>query len=131
MEIFSGLSASCVHVFFGRETEGQDLCQSSGFIALVVHHVNQEILPAELPHHLAAHTAGREGSGDHPILAAADGDGRKVPVAVIDRLEEGRPLGTVGGAVSGIFIVRPCRMCPRFIVRENLQGWQMAVLPWG
>ena len=76
------------HVLLRIETEGQDLGQCSGFKSVRVHHVNQKIVIAEFPHDLTADTAGREAACDHTILAAADGDGHKIPVAVIDRLEK-------------------------------------------
>ena len=76
-----------VHLL-GREAAGQQLSQSLDLIALGADDIHQEIILAELPHDLAANAAGRECAGDHTILAAADGDGGKVPVAVVNSLEK-------------------------------------------
>ena len=72
---------------------------------LRIHQIQHEIVLTELPHHLAAHTAGRERAGDHTVLAAADSNGRKVPLSVIDRFEEGGALGAVGGSIGSVFDV--------------------------
>ena len=85
---------------------GQQLRQGDGFVAaLRSHQVHREIIPAEFPHHLAAHAAGGEGPGNDAALAAAYGQGGKVPVPVIHGLENGGPLCADGGAEGGIFDV--------------------------
>ena len=92
-------------MFLRREAERQDLGQGVGFAALRRDHVNEKIVAAEFPHHLTAHAAGRERPGDDAVLSAAHGDGSKVPVAVVDRLEEGGALGADRGAVGRVFDV--------------------------
>ena len=93
-------------MFLCAETMGQQLCQGDGFVASVLaDDINEKIILAKFPHHLAADTAGRECAGDGAILAAADGDGHEVPVAIVNGLEKGGALGAVGGAVGGIFNV--------------------------
>ena len=87
-------------MFLRREAERQDLSQGVGFAALRRDHVNEKIVAAEFPHHLTAHAAGRERPGDDAVLSAAHGDGGKVPVSVVDRLEEGGALGADRGAVT-------------------------------
>ena len=99
------MSPVCGHVLPGGEPKGQQLRQCHGFIPFVVHQMNEKIVPAELPHDLTADPAGWEGPGDDAILAAADGDGGKVPVPVIDGLEKGGALGAVGWTVGGVFDV--------------------------
>ena len=64
--------------------------------SLCANKVDDKIIIAEFPHHLAADTAGREWAGDDAVLAAADSQGGKVPMAIVDRLEESRPAHTVG-----------------------------------
>ena len=91
-EVLPRASTSGVHMFLSGEAEGQDLGQGVGFAALRRNHVDEKIVAAEFPHHLTAHAAGRERPGDDAVLSAAHGDGGKVPVAVIDRLEEGLSL---------------------------------------
>ena len=76
---------------------GQDICQSHNFIPILVHQVENEVIFAEFPHHLAAYTAGRKLAFDDPILAAADGDSLEIPMTVIDRFEECGALGADGG----------------------------------
>ena len=93
------------HVLPGGEPKGQQLRQCHGFKALLVHQINEKILSAELPHDLTADPAGRKGPGDRSVFSAADGDGGKVPVSVVDGLEEGGAFGAVGGAVGGVFDV--------------------------
>ena len=92
-------------MFLRREAERQDLGQGVGFAALRRDHVNEKIVAAEFPHHLTAHAAGRERPGDDAVLSAAHGDGGKVPVSVVDRLEEGGALGADRGAVGRVFDV--------------------------
>ena len=87
------------------EPIGQKLPEGHGLIALFVHHVNKEIVLTELPHDLAADPAGRKGPGDNATLAAADSDGGKVPVTVIDGLKNSGSLSAVGGALGGVFDV--------------------------
>ena len=93
------------HMLPGAEAVGQQLGQRHGFKASVVHQINEKILPAELPHDLTADPAGREGPGDDPIFSAADGNGGKRPVSVVDGLEKGGALGAIGGTVGGVFNV--------------------------
>ena len=59
------------------------MSQGHGLVAILVHQVENKVIVAEFPHHLAAHTAGRKLPFDDAVLTAADGDGLKVPVAVI------------------------------------------------
>ena len=67
--------------------------------------MDPEIVLAELPHHLTAHTAGREKALDDTVLAAADSDGGKLPLAVGDGLEEGGALSADRGGIGGVFDV--------------------------
>ena len=92
-------------MLLGAEAVRQELGQGALLIALDIHHVNEEFVAAEFPHHLAADPAGRKNTGDHTVLAAADSDGNKIPVAVVHRLEERGALGAVGWAVGGVFDV--------------------------
>ena len=85
-------------MLFGTEAERQKFRQGHGFdTALRADHVDPEIVTAKFPHHLPANAAGGEGSGDDAVLAAADRNGGKIPVAVIDCLEESRPFCAVVG----------------------------------
>ena len=84
------------HMLPSSEAVGQKLGQCDRLKALVVYQIDAEIVSAELPHDLTADAAGWEGTGDDAALSAADGDGGKVPVSVIDGLEKCRPLGIVG-----------------------------------
>ena len=93
------------HMLPSSEAVGQKLGQCDRLKALVVYQIDAEIVSAELPHDLTADAAGWEGTGDDAALSAADGDGGKVPVSVIDGLEKCRPLGAVGGAVGSVFDV--------------------------
>ena len=92
-------------MLLGAEAEGQQLCHGFGFEALFVHHVDQKTIIAELPHDLPAHAAGRKTAGNNAILAAADGNGSKIPVTVIDCLENCGAFRAVGGSVGGVFNV--------------------------
>ena len=66
------------------ETEGQHFRQCVGFPALCGNHVNQKIIPAEFPHDLTAHTAGRAKLSRRLSLGPAyHSDGRKFPLALI------------------------------------------------
>ena len=89
------------HVLRCAEAEGQDVLQGVAFVAVTgACHVDHEVIPAEFPHYLAADTAGREEPGNDTVLAAADGDGGEIPVAVVDRLEDGGALGAYGEITS-------------------------------
>ena len=91
-------------VFLPGEAQGHQVGQGQGGDgAGAVGHVDRKIRAAEFRHHLAADTAGGAKGGDLSTFAAANGDGGKVPVAVVDGLEKGGALGAVGGAVGGIF----------------------------
>ena len=91
-------------MLLGAEAVGQQLGQRQCVKHTVfTDKIHSEIVVAELPYHLPAHTAGRKCAGDGAISAAADGDGRKIPVSVINRLENGGALGAVGGAVGCVF----------------------------
>ena len=68
-------------------------------------HIDPEITCTEFPHHLAAHTAGRESTGDVAILATADSNSGKIPAAFRNRFENSCPLSTVGWAVGSVFNV--------------------------
>ena len=93
-------------MFPGTEAVGKQLGEGQFFVASALpYQVNDEIIAAEFPHDLAADTARGECAGDIAVLAAADGDGGKVPLAVVDRLEDGGALGAVGGAVGRVFNV--------------------------
>ena len=62
-------------MLFGTEAEGQNLRQSPGLKGILrAHHVDQEVIFAEFPHPLAAHTARGERAGDLTAFAAADTD---------------------------------------------------------
>ena len=89
----------------GGKTVGQQLRKGHGLEAGVMDQVDYKVIGAEFPHHLAADAAGREGAGDDSVLAAADGDGGKIPVAVVDRLEEGGAFGADRGGVGSVFHV--------------------------
>ena len=66
------------------EAVGQQLGQGDGLDGAVFsYQVDDKIVPAEFPHHLAADAAGREGAGDDAVLSAADGYGGEVPMAVV------------------------------------------------
>ena len=86
-----------------RKTAGQKLLQRVGVVAVHLYQMHGKIHIAEFPHHLTAYTAGREQTRDDSVLAAADGDGGEIPMAVVDRLENGGALGAIGGAVGSIF----------------------------
>ena len=79
-------------MFLRRKAERENFCQCSGFKAFGIHHINDEIILAEFPHHLAADTAGRETAGNDTVLAAANSNGHKIPVTVINRLEKSGAL---------------------------------------
>ena len=85
-------------MFFRTKAIGKDVFQGYGFKVLFVHQVENEVILAEFPHDLTAHTAGRELAFDDPILAAADGNGFEIPMAVVDRLEESGALGANSGS---------------------------------
>ena len=73
----------------GAEAVGQELAQGQlPEASALPYQIDRKVIPAEFPHHLAAHPAGREGAADHTVLSAADGDGGEVTVAVEDRLED-------------------------------------------
>ena len=99
------MSAASGHVFLRGETIGKNFCQCAGLIAFLIYHIDEKIILAEFPHHLAADTAGRETAGDDAVLTTADSNGNKVPVTVIDGFEEGGALGAVGRTIGGVFDV--------------------------
>ena len=102
----SSLSGNLFHMRACPEAVGQKLGKSTGLVSVIlICHINEKILITELRHYLPTDTAGREHSGDNAILAAADCDGRKFPVAVVNRLEKGSAFCAVGGAIGGIFNV--------------------------
>ena len=73
----------------GGKTEGQHFRQRVRLIgALRAAHINQEIIPAKLPHHLPAHAARRKDSGDDAVLPAYHRNGGKVPLSVVDRFKK-------------------------------------------
>ena len=82
-----------------RKAAGQQFRERLQLIPLGCDHVDLEIIPAEFPHHLTAHAAGRKQSGDFSILAAADGDGIEIPLSVVDRLKKRGALGAVCRAI--------------------------------
>ena len=92
---------------FGRiEAKGQQLAQINCAIGSVgTDHIDHERFAAELPHHLPAYAAGRKFAGNNAILAAADGNGGKITVSIVDCLKKGGAFGAVCGAVGGIFDV--------------------------
>ena len=93
-------------MFCGAEAVGQNLRQGEAVIAIVGRsHVDHKIIVAKFPHHLPAHAAGRERAGDHAVLAAAHGNGHKIPVSIVDRLEKGCALGADSGGKGGVFNV--------------------------
>ena len=79
------------------EAVGQEVSQRHSVKAVRIHQIHLKIIPTEFPHHLAADTAGRELSFNDAVLAAADGNGHKIPVSVVDRLEESGTLSADGG----------------------------------
>ena len=93
------------HMLLRAEAKGQQLGKGHGFKPRLIDQINAEIISAELPHDLTADPTGREGPGYDAILAAADRDGGKVPVPVVDGLEKGGAFGAVGRAVGGVFDV--------------------------
>ena len=91
-------------MFRGAEAVGQQLCEGQSLeIAVLSHKVDCEVIGAELPHHLAADTAGWKTAGNDTVLTAADGNGYEIPMSIIDRLEKCSALGTVCGAIGCIF----------------------------
>ena len=92
-------------MFLCRKAERENFCQYPGLIAFGIHHIDDKIVLTELPHYLTADTAGRETAGDHTVVAAADSNGGKIPVTVINCLEEGGTFGAVGGTVGSVFNV--------------------------
>ena len=92
------------HIHIAK-AKGQQLCHSGFLITGGRNHVDFEIVTTEFPHHLPAYAAGRKLAGDDAILTAADGDGNKIPVTVVDRLEDGGTLGADGGGIGGVFDV--------------------------
>ena len=100
------------HMFTCRKAVRQDLSKRMRFHRIQSDHVDDEIIGAEFPHDLTAHTAGRERARNNPILAAADRNGYKIPVSIINRLKKSSPLSTVGRAIGGIFDVAALIDCP-------------------
>ena len=88
------------------KTVGEQIFQCAGLTRTIcVNCVDEKIILAELPHDLAADAAGREGTGDHAILATANGDGGEMTMAVVNCLENRSAFGAVGRTVSGVFNV--------------------------
>ena len=73
--------------YLQRETVRQQIRQGPFFIPIRGDHIDLEVLLAKLPHHLPAYAAGWEQPGDHAVLATTNGNGRKIPLAIIDGLE--------------------------------------------
>ncbi len=97
---------SALHMAGRAEAVGQKLRKPIALIgALGAYGVYQEIRLAEFLHDLTAHTAGRKKSGDHPVLAAAHGDGGEVPMAVVHGLEDSGTFGADGRTEGGVFDV--------------------------
>ena len=89
---------------FGAEAVRQQFYKCPFRIDTVFsHQINLEVILAELPHHLAADTAGRKHIRNHPVLSAADGDGGKRPFPVVNGLKKGGALGAVGSAIGAVF----------------------------
>ena len=84
---------------------GQQICKRHGFIPLCADDIDQEIILAEFPHNLAANAAGRECAGDYAILAAANRNGLKVTMSIVNSLKEGSALGAIGRAIGCVFNV--------------------------
>ena len=94
------------HMLRGIEAIGQKLPQIHRLICSArADHVDHEFLIAEFPHDLPANAAGWKGAGDHTVLAAADGNGGKIPVSVVDCLKKGGALRAVCRAVCRVFNV--------------------------
>ena len=101
-----------LHMGLGPEAVRQNLGQRPfRAYTILAYEIHPEIIRTEFPHDLAADSAGREHVGNDPVFAAADGDGGEFPMAVIDCLEKGRPLGAVGGSVGSVFNVAPLFIC--------------------
>ena len=94
-----------LHMFAGAETVGQKLCQRYGIVAVGMHQIDDKIVAAEFPHDLTAYTAGRKCAGDDTVFAAADSNGGKIPLSVVNGLEEGSAFAAVGRAVGCVFDV--------------------------
>ena len=93
-----------LHMGLGAEAVRQELGQGPLHIGTVLpHKIDFEIVLTEFPHDLAADAAGWEHIGNDPILSAADRNGRKNPVAIVDRLEKGRALGAVRCPLGAVF----------------------------
>ena len=105
-------------MFLRGEAKRKQLGQGTGLIGVIyIHHVDQKIVLAELPHHLPADAAGREHTGNDAVLTAADSDGHEVPVAVIDGLEESGALGADGGGKGCVLDI--AALVHRELVAEN------------
>ena len=95
-----------IQMFSAGEAQRQQLCQCFYLPGVVrACQIYGKIRAAEFPHHLAAHTAGGTKPGNDAALAAAYGDGGKIPLPFADSFEKGGTLGAVGGGKGGVFNV--------------------------
>ena len=85
---------------------GQKFRQGNGLIGVFrACQIDNKIILTKLPHHLPAYAAGWKRPSDIAILTTTDGNGGKIPMPVVNRLENCCALGAVGGAIGGIFDV--------------------------
>ena len=95
-----------MHMLFGGKTVRQQLGKGQSLVRIVrACQIDDKIVLAEFPHDLPADTAGGKMTGDDPVLAAADRNGRKLPMPVIHRFEKGCALGTNGGGEGSVLYI--------------------------
>ena len=69
------------HIFARAKAVGHKVAELCFQIrSVLLPHIDLKVRRAELQHHLPADSAGREVIRRHTVLAAHDGDGRKVPL---------------------------------------------------
>ena len=90
----------------GTEAVGQDIRKGRLFPAILpCYHIDFEIILTEFPHHLPANAARGKCPGDLTALAAANSDGSKAAVSIVNSLKEGGPFSADGGGKGSIFNV--------------------------
>ena len=96
------------HILICSEAIRQHRTKRFGDVGTVAAaHVDHKTGLAEFLHDLPADAAGRENIGGVAVLAADDGDGGKLPLALGDGLEKCGALSAVAGAVGRVFNVAP------------------------
>lgn len=97
-----------LHILVCGEAVRQHRAKGFGDIgAVAAAHVDHEAGRAEFLHDLTADAAGRENIGGVAVLAADDGDGGKLPLALGDGLEKCGALRAVAGAVGRVSMLQP------------------------